>query len=56
MQGHNEKITFKKYIIVNNTINTDLKNIFTHLYDLSSLHKFKSIYIHHIPLSCIIVI
>ena len=45
MPQHNEKITFKKYIIVNNTVITDLKNIFACLYDVLSLHKINSIYI-----------
>ena len=43
MPEHNEKTTFKKYIIVNIAINTDLKNIFAPLYDTLSLHKFNSI-------------
>ena len=42
-----------KNIIVNNAINTDLKNMFARLYDIfcfSSLHKYNSITLYSIIL------
>ena len=48
----NEKITFEKYIIVNNAINTDLKNILAGLYGKFNIQ----FYLHNISLSCITII
>ena len=48
----NEKITFEKCIIVNNAINTDLKNILAGLYDKFNIQ----FYLHNISLSCITII
>ena len=45
MPQHNEKITFKN-IYVNNAVDTDLKNMLAHFYDIFwflILHKFNSV-------------
>ena len=49
-----KKKPFKKYLIVNNAINTDFKNMFVRLYDVLSLHKFSSVYILFHCLNCLV--